>query len=314
VINVTAECEPLLENSFAMNAQGKIAAASAGKVLVFPAPPQPSIRVLVPREHGTWGLLLFPLISGALLGFHASPNASLKAALWFLVTALSAFLIYQPLESLLGFSLIKARSQRQQRVATISVIALAVMATAGVLELVDLHRSAVLGVGLVALTCFCVRLLLGSSRRMRVPRQLIGALGLSTAAAGAYYVACVQIGWTGILLWLASWLFAVGQIEYVHLRISTAQVRLRRQKLRSSITVCWLHLLMIATSVTAAFMGVAPPLLAIAFIPSIIRLSVWLARPWRPLGVHILGVGELLQGLLFNVLLVGAFVVRFKAL
>ena len=70
------------ENSLAMNAQGKIAAAS-GKVLVFPAPLQPNIRVLVPREHGTWGLLLFPLISGAIVGHYASPNASLKPALWF---------------------------------------------------------------------------------------------------------------------------------------------------------------------------------------------------------------------------------------
>lgn len=206
-----------------MNAQGKIAAAP-GKVLVFPARPQPNIRVLVPREHGTWGLLLFPLISGAIVGHYASPNASLKAALWFFLTALSAFLIYQPLESLLGFSLIKARSERQQRVATISVIVLAVMATAGVLELFNLHRGAVLGIGLVALGCFGVRISLGSSRAMRVPRQLIGALGLSSAAAGAYYAATGQIGWTGILLWLASWFFAVGQIEYVHLRISTAQV------------------------------------------------------------------------------------------
>ena len=145
---------------------------------------------------------------------------------------------------------------------------------------------------------------------MRVPRQLVGALGLSAAAAGAYYTTTGQIGWTGILLWLASWLFAVGQIEYVHLRISTAQVKLRRQKLQNSITVCWLHLLMIATCVTAACIGFAPPLLAIAFVPSIIRLSVWLARPWRPLGVHILGASELLQGLLFNILLVGAFLVR----
>jgi YwiC-like protein len=310
VIDITAECEPLPENSFAMNAQDKVRAASAGKVLVFPARPQPNIRVLVPREHGTWGLLLFPLISGAIVGHYASPNASLKAAFWFFVTALSAFLIYQPLESLLGFSLIKARSQRQQRVATISVIALAVIATAGVLELFNLHRGAVVGIGLAALGCFGIRILLGSSRAMRVPRQLIGALGLSSTAAGASYASTGQIGWTGILLWLASWLFAVGQIEYVHLRISTAQVKVRRQKLLSSITVCWLHLLTIVTCITAACIGLAPPLLAIAFVPSIIRLGVWLARPWRPLGVHILGASELAQGLLFNILLVGAFVVR----
>jgi uncharacterized membrane protein len=293
-----------------MNAQDKLAAAPAQKIMEFPIRSQPNIRLLVPREHGTWGLLLFPLISGAIVGYNASPNASLKAAFWFLLTALSAFLIYQPLESLLGFSLIKARSQRQQRIAIISVIALAVSATAGVLELINLHRGLILGFGLAALACFCVRLLLGNSRTMRVPRQLIGALGLSSTAAGAYYAATGRIDRTSILLWLASWLFAAGQIEYVHLRISTAQVRSRRQKLRISLSVCFLHLLMIGALVAAAFAGLAPTLLALAFVPSIIRLVVWLARPWRPLGVHILGVSELLQGLLFNVLLISAFVIR----
>ncbi|MGB9121676.1 MAG: YwiC-like family protein [Candidatus Angelobacter sp.] len=292
-----------------MNAQGKIAAAPAGNVLIFPGPSRPAIRVLVPREHGTWGLLLFPLISGAIIGDRA-PNTSLQPALWFLLTALSAFLIYQPLESLLGFSLIKARSQRQQRVAIISVIALAVIATAGVFELFHWHRGLVMGFGLVASGCFAVRILLGSSRRMRIPRQLIGALGLSSTAAGAYYAASGRIDETSFLLWFASWLFAVGQIEYVHLRISTAQVRSRRQKLRSSMAVCFLHLLMIGTSITAACTGFAPLLLALAFVPSVIRVSVWLARPWRPLGVHILGLSELLQGLLFNILLVGAFLLH----
>lgn len=293
-----------------MNAQGKVAAAPAGKVLIFPSPPRPASLVLVPREHGTWGLLLFPLISGAIVGYVGTPNASLKAALWFLLSALSAFLIYQPLESLLGLSLIKARSQRQQRIAIISVIALAIIATSGVIELFNLQRRLVLCFGLAASACFGLRILLGNSRRMRIPRQLMGALGLSSTAAGAYYAATGRIDWTGILLWLASWLFAAGQIEYVHLRITTAQVRSPQQKLRISLSVCFLHLLMIGASIAAAFAGFAPPLLALAFIPSIIRLGIWLARPWRPLGVHILGISELLQGLLFNLLLIGAFVVR----
>ncbi len=138
-----------------MNAQGKIATARTRKVLVFPSPSKPATRLLVPREHGTWGLLLFPLISGTIVGYGASPNASLKAALWFLLTALSAFLIYQPLESLLELSPVKARSHRQQRIAILAVMALAVIATAGVLELFNLHRGLVLGFGLSAFGMFC---------------------------------------------------------------------------------------------------------------------------------------------------------------
>jgi hypothetical protein len=292
-----------------MNAQGKIAKAP-GRLLVFTRPSQPEVRLLVPREHGTWGLWLFPLISGAVVGYGTSPDALVKSDLWFLLTALSAFLIYQPLESLLGLSLIKARSQRQQRIAILWVISLAVAVAVGVLELIHLQRSLVLSFGLAALGCFGVRMLLGGSRPMRVPRQLIGALGLSSTAAGAYYAATGRIDRIGLLLWLASWLFAVGQIEYVHLRLRTAQVRSRRQKVRSSLAVCFVHLLMLGAATTAAFAGLVPLLLVLAFVPSVIRLAVWVASPWRPLGIHILGVSELLQGLLFNLLLVGAFLVR----
>lgn len=74
--------------------------------------------------------------------------------------------------------------------------------------------------------------------------------------------------------------------------------------------VCFLHLLMIGASLTLTFARFAPLLLTLAFIPSVIRLGVWLARPWQPLRVHIVGVTELLQGLLFNLLLVAAFLIQ----
>jgi hypothetical protein len=102
----------------------------------------------------------------------------------------------------------------------------------------------------------------------------------------------------------------VGQIEYVHLRLATAQVRSRREKARSSLTVCFFHLLMAGGAIGAALVGLVPLFLGLAFIPSLIRLAVWMALPWRPLGVRVLGVTELLQGLLFSALLMGAFVVR----
>ena len=293
-----------------MNAQGKIAAHPTEKLLVLPGPFKSAIRLLVPREHGTWGLLLFPLIGGAIMGYVAGSNASLAALLWFLLTTVSAFLIYQLLEGFFGSSLIKARSRQQECIAILSVTTLALIATTGVLELFHLHRRLVLSFGLAALGCFCVRLLLGSSRSTRVPRQLIGALGLSSAAAGAYYTASGKIDRTGILLWLASWLFAVGQIEYVHLRISTAHVKLWRKKVQLSVAVCFLHLLIIGASLTVTFAGFAPLLLTLAFVPSVVRVVVWLVRPWRPLRLRTLGFSELLLGLLFNILLVGAFLIR----
>ncbi len=71
--------------------------------------------------------------------------------------------------------------------------------------------------------------------------------------------------------------------------------------------MCFLHLLMIGASILATLAGFAPLLLALAFVPSVIRVVVWLVTPWRPLGIHLLGFSELLQGLLFNILLISAF-------
>jgi hypothetical protein len=230
--------------------------------------------------------------------------------IWFFLAALSAFLIYQPLEALLGLSLLRARSQRQERIASLWVAALTILAACSVLELIHLQRILVLFFGLVVLACFAVRTVLGRSRALRVPKQLIGALGLSSTAAGAYYATTGRIDRTALLLWLASWLFAVSQIEYVQLRLHTAQIKDRKQKALDSLEVFFLHFLMTGGAIVAGLAGAVPLLLGLAFIPAIVRLGLWVVRPWRSLDLHILGFSELFQGILFNAMLVTAFLVR----
>jgi YwiC-like protein len=295
-----------------MHVHGQIAAsARSAKVLEFSRMAQPTSSLLVPREHGSWGLWLLPLISGAVVGCVFDPHAALAPVLWFGLAAASAFLIYQPLESLLGLSLVKTRSERQQRTALIWIIVLMITAVCSVLELLHLQRFLVLLIGVVASGCFGMRSLLGRSRRVRVLKQLIGALGLSSTAAGAYYAATGRMDRTALLLWLASWLFAVGQIEYVQLRLRSAQVRSRRQKALNSLPVSVFHLLVLGIAIAAGMAHAAPLLLGLTFIPAVIRLAVWIIRSWRPLGVHILGISELAQGIVFNGLLIAALLVQF---
>ena len=295
-----------------MHVQGQIAApARSTKVMEFPRTNQSTSSLLVPREHGSWGLWLLPLISGAVVGYVFGPHAALAPVLWFGLAAASAFLIYQPLESLLGLSLIKTRSQRQQRTALIWIIALTIAGVCSILELLHLQRFLVLLIGAVASGCFGVRSLLGRSRRVRVLKQLIGALGLSSTAAGAYYAATGRMDRTALTIWLASWLFAVGQIEYVQLRLRSAQIRSGRQRAMNSLAVSVFHVSVMSIAIAAGMAHAAPLLLAFTFIPAVVRLAVWIVRSWRPLGVHILGISELAQGIVFNGLLIAAFVVHF---
>jgi hypothetical protein len=250
------------------------------------------------------------LISGGVVGLVFDPLAAAVPVFWFGLAAASAFLSYQPLEILLGLSLVKMRSQRQQRTALLWIIVLTVAAVCSVLELLHLQRFMVLLIGVVASGSFGVRSLLGPSRRVRVLKQLIGALGLTSTAAGAYYAATGRMDRTALLLWLASWLFAVGQVEYVQMRLRSAQVRSPRQRALNSLAVLAFHLLVMSIAIVAGLAHVVPLLLGLAFIPAVIRLAVWVVRPWRPLGVHILGISELAQGVLFNALLVTVFLVH----
>jgi YwiC-like protein len=295
-----------------MNVYGRIATTTApgGKLLQFPKPAQPQSRLLIPREHGSWAIWALPLISGAAVGYGSARGATLAPVLWFSLATASAFLIYQPLEILLGLSLLRARTQREVQLAVGWIMALTAIAVSSVLELLRLHRALVLVLGLVALVCFGIRTLLGRSRKWRVPKQLIGAVGLTSTAAGAYYAITGRIDRVALLLWLASWCFAVGQIEYVQLRLRTAQLRSRREKARAGIRVSLFHWLIAGAAIAAWLAGAAPLLLVVAFIPALARLASWLFRPWRPLGVHILGFSELAQGVVFNVLLATAFLVR----
>ena len=64
--------------------------------------------MIVPREHGAWGMLLVPLVTGAVVAAGSSVN--LAALALFVIAALSLFWLRTPVEAWLGTSAIKAQS------------------------------------------------------------------------------------------------------------------------------------------------------------------------------------------------------------
>src|SRR5499427_10080601 len=93
--------------------------------------------LIVPREHGAWGLLLVPMITGAGVAFrqcsHIFPLILLSAA------AFALFWLRTPLESLLGTSAMKAQTLEESHtlrsaailLAGIAAVALAALLWAG---------------------------------------------------------------------------------------------------------------------------------------------------------------------------------------
>ncbi|MBZ5533561.1 MAG: YwiC-like family protein [Acidobacteriia bacterium] len=283
---------------------------STASVLTFP--PTQMQKLLLPREHGSWGLWALPLISGAMVGW-ISGKGQTPASLvlfWFCLAAACAFLVYQPLEVLLDLSPLKARSKTERRLAWSWVFAATAVGMLSMVELVRLGRGRVLLFATLGLACFGVRWLFGKTRALREGKQIVGALGLTSAAAGAYYVTTGRIDATALLLWGASWLFASGQIEFVQLCISTASAKSRLEKFAAGRKVFYLHLLLVVASIAAAEAGLVSILMGIAFIPAMLRLIAWGAARPHKINFHVLGFAELSQSFLFSGLLVAAFVIR----
>ncbi|HET7873792.1 MAG TPA: YwiC-like family protein [Terriglobales bacterium] len=277
------------------------------KSRMTPGTPLPgfALKLLIPREHGSWGMWLLPLISGSIAGAWGSRSFPGWAMLWFFVAALSAFLSYQPLEVLLGSSLFKVRSPAEKHLVMGWILLMAMIGGMAVFDLVLLGRGRVLWFAALGIACFAARGQLGLSRTFRVARQILGAFSLSSSAAAAYYVTAGFLDHKGLLLWASNWLFATGQIEYVQLRVRAKSAQSRKEKFSAGLNLFAYHLgLLLCASIVAA-RHIANPLFALAFIPAVLRIAAWIMSKSARIDFRLLGFSELFHSLAFNALLLG---------
>jgi len=261
-------------------------------------------QLVFPREHGAWGILLVPLATGAatgaLAGGHVQPLIPL------IIAALALFCLRTPLESWLGTSPIRARTGGERRLATTAALALAGVSTAALVWLFWNQRNPTLvWIGVIVSLAFLLQLVIKARWRFaRTAGQMAGAVGLCATAPAAYAVTTGNWAAQAATLWLANWLFAANQIQYVQLRIHGARAEDRRQKRRLGRPFLASQCLLIALLALACTLGLFPWAAAIAFVPALVRGFVSFARAPRPLIVRALGWTELVQTIAFGVLLV----------
>jgi hypothetical protein len=267
------------------------------------AAPQRARLLVFPREHGAWGILLVPLVAGAWLGYQPG---RLGALALFTLAVLAVFLLRTPLEAWLGRGVLRPQSDSERALVRRASAAYAVMVLlAGGALLRVTEPAGLLPLAAAAAAAGVAQSLLQRRRReQRVPAQAAGALGLAATAPGAYYVAAGALDATAFLLWAVSWLFAVHQIHYVHLRLAAARAASRREKLRLGCGFLAAQPLLAAAVVLAALAAQSSPLLAVAFVPALARAAAWFLAAPAPLAVHRLGVTELAHNLLFGALVI----------
>ena len=264
--------------------------------------------LIVPREHGAWGLLLVPLFTGVAAGF--APGYRVGPLFGFTVGALALFWLRTPIESLLGTATIKVHTPQERRAAVLASILLIAVAGACLAGLMWKGRNLqLLLFGSAAGLAFGIQALLRRlGRPARMAAQLVGVIGLTCAAPAAYYIGTERLDGRGLALWVANWAFAANQIHFVQLRIHAARAANFSEKFARGRTFFVGQIVLLLVLILAAFSRVAPSLTIIAFVPVLVRGTQWFFRKSEPLDVKKLGWSEMKQGVMFGLLLSIAFI------
>ena len=280
--------------------------------------------LIVPREHGAWGLLLVPLVTGAGVAFRETTHV--VPAVLLLLATLALFWLRTPVESLLGTSAMRAQTRDERRTVALAITCLGAVAAFALGALLWSWQNPLLWlIGAVAGTTFVAQALLKlawrqpprlssgrptskqSVQRLRMLSEMIGTIGLTASAPAAYYVITGKFGVTAWVVWVANLIFAGDQIHYVQLRIHTVRIEGFRAKLKHGWAFATGQLLMTAALTVACLFRLIPPIASLAFSPLLFRGWFYFIQKPAPLAVRKLGWSELSHAVAFCVLFIATF-------
>jgi YwiC-like protein len=280
--------------------------------------------LIVPREHGAWGLLLVPLVTGAGVAFRESTHV--VPAVLLLLATLALFWLRTPVESLLGTPAMRAQTRDERMVVALAIACLSAVAAFALGALLWSWQNPLLWlIGAVAGTAFVAQALLKlawrqpprlssgrpaskqSVQRLRMLSEMIGTIGMTASAPAAYYVITGKFGLTAWVVWVANLIFAGDQIHYVQLRIHTVRIEGLRAKLKHGWAFATGQLLMTAALTVACLFRLIPPIASLAFSPLLFRGWFYFIQKPAPLAVRKLGWSELSHAVAFCVLFIATF-------
>jgi len=171
--------------------------------------------LVVPREHGAWGMLLIPLVTGAAVGLLAGGRV---APVLLLTTAvLALFWLRTPVESWLGTGAVRVQTRQELQlvrgvilpITTIAAISLSALFWQG-------KNHELIWLGIIAGVVFVLQMFLKRmGRTTRMAAEVVGALALTSTAPAAYCVATGRLDARAWALWLVNWMVAADQVHFV---------------------------------------------------------------------------------------------------
>ena len=262
---------------------------------------------VLPREHGAWGILLVPLVTGATVALLR--GGALVPLLPFLLASMSLFCLHTPVEAALGTSAQRVDTPAERRLVVLAISGYAAVAAVALAALLwDGNNPALLVLGAIAAFSFGVQALLRKlGRSTRMASQMVGLVGLTSTASGAYYVSTGRVDMTVWMIWAANWLFAANQIQMVQLRIRDAKVAGLKERLARGSRFLAGEILTVVFLILFYRFRLLPKMSVVAFHPMLLRGAAWFFKKPRPLRVHRLGWMELGFALIFGVMFVSGF-------
>ncbi len=263
--------------------------------------------LIFPREHGAWGMLLVPLVTGAAAGLLAGGRLAPVALLTTAVLAL--FWLRTPVESWLGSGAIRVQTEHELQLVRSVALPLATLAGVSLSTLFWQGKNReLIGIGMIAGVAFTAQIFLKKlGRTTRMAAEFVGALALTSTAPAAYYVATGRLDGRAWMLWLVNWLFAADQIYFVWLRIRGARAKELGEKFKIGWSFLAGQMILAGILALADDLGWLPELALLAFAPVLFRGFVWFAKRPQPLIVRHLGWTELAHALVFGLLLSVSF-------
>jgi hypothetical protein len=262
---------------------------------------------MLPREHGAWGILLVPLVTGATVALLR--GGSLLPVFLFLLASVSLFCLRTPVEAALGTAAQRIDNAAERRLVMLAVAGYSGVAGIALTALLwDGSHPALLMLGAIAAGSFGAQAVLRRlGRATRMVLQIIGLVGLTSTAAGAYYVSTGRLDTTAWMIWAANWIFAANQVHMVQLRIHNAKVAGISQRLAHGWKFLVGEILTVILLVAFFHFRLLPKMSVIAFHPMLLRGAAWFFKKPRPLRIHRLGWMELGFALIFGVMFVSGF-------
>ena len=255
---------------------------------------------------------MVPLATGAGVSHPAADRV-----IWilvFAVVALGLFCLRTPVEARLAISPLRPQNDLERRLIHHSIYLYASVTGLALAALLGWARAyGLLWLGAAAAIVFILQAVWkqGGLEKRR-DSQWLGALALTSTAAGAYYLGSGRLDRTAAVLWAANWVFAANQIHFVQLRIRSARLSKPAEKLANGRRFL-LHQAALVWILAAAWReDWLPGLAMLAFAPVLIRGLAWFVQPPRPLAVRRLGASELAYAVLFGIVFIAGYSIHIR--